>query len=94
MKRKLLLSLCFLFALTVEVNAENRKGDKRGKSIAPTFQSVFGSVHKGVNHFSSMPDTVTIFSDDLESGVSEWTAQGAWKLTTESSISAQTEKEK
>ena len=88
MKRKLLLSLCFLFALTLEVNAENRKGEKRGKTtVAPTFQSVSGRIPQGVSQFSSMPDTVTIFSDDLESGVSEWTAQGAWKLTTESASS-------
>ncbi|MBH31391.1 MAG: hypothetical protein CMG71_05295 [Candidatus Marinimicrobia bacterium] len=87
MKRMLLLTLYFLFALAIGVNAENRKGEKKGQTVVPTFQSVSGRMPQDVTQFSFMPDTVTIFSDDLESVVSEWTPQGAWKLTTETASS-------
>ena len=71
MKRTLLLSVSTLFVLAIGVIAENRKGEKKRKAVVPIFQTVSGLMPQRVTHLSSMPDTVTIFSDDLESGVTE-----------------------
>ena len=87
MKRALLLPLCCLLAVAPELSAKERKAVKGGLQTVSSVQSVTGGLRQTTSQAASMPDTITIFSDDLESGVSEWTAQGGWKLTTETASS-------
>ncbi|MEE2876336.1 MAG: T9SS type A sorting domain-containing protein [Candidatus Neomarinimicrobiota bacterium] len=87
MKKVLILSLCCLFAFASDLSAGDRKAEKIGRKAVSSFQSVSGRLPQRTTHPSSMPDTSTIFFDDLESGTSDWTLQGKWSLSTETASS-------
>ena len=80
-------SIFFTLVVSAFLFSENKSLEKHKSKIFPALQNRSGKTYKSFLHTNALPDTQTIFFDDLESGVSNWDAQGTWKVTTEKSNS-------
>ena len=87
MNRFLMRLLPVFLLLTAMVSGSEKKATKGGEKHLSVFRSVSGKTQMHNKQPFALPDTVTIFYDDLESGVSDWETQGSWKITTETANS-------
>ena len=81
-------SIFFTLVVSTFLFSENKSLEEDKRKNFPILQNRSGKTSKSFLHTNVLPDTQTIFFDDLESGVSNWDAQGTWKVTTEKSNSA------
>ncbi|MCH2447327.1 MAG: hypothetical protein MK230_08220, partial [Candidatus Marinimicrobia bacterium] len=87
MKSSLLRLLPVFLLMTVMVSGSEKKATKGGEKRLSSFRNVSGMIQIHSTKSVVLPDTATIFYDDLESGVSDWETQGSWKITTETANS-------
>ena len=86
--KSLLLRLFPVFLLMiVTANGNEKKATKGGEKRLSAFRNVSGKTLIHGTQPAVLPDTTSIFYDDLESGVADWETQGTWKITTETSNS-------
>ena len=85
--KRLKISIYFIIGMFVFLFADDQFLKKGNIRNFPKLQSKSGKMSKALAQKIAVADTQTIFFDDLESGVSNWDAQGTWKVTTEKSNS-------
>ncbi|MCS5612170.1 MAG: hypothetical protein NZ961_17250, partial [Candidatus Poribacteria bacterium] len=83
----LLRVLPVVLLMAVTANGSEKKAIKDGEKRLSVFQNISGTTQIYNKQPVALPDTATIFYDDLESGVSDWETQGSWKITTETANS-------
>ena len=83
----LLRVLPLVLLMAVTVNGSEKKAIKGGEKHLSALRNVSGTTQIHNKQPVALPDTATIFYDDLESGVSDWETQGSWKITTETANS-------
>ena len=81
-------SIFFTLVVSTFLFSENKFLEEDKRKNFQILKNRSGKTSKSFLHTNALPDTQTIFFDDLESGVSNWDAQGTWKVTTEKSNSA------
>lgn len=87
MKRSVLKTVCFGLSLFVPMLASERHKVEKVAKAVPSLRSASREMASQIIQRAGRADTVSIFFDDLESGVGSWIAQGGWALSTETANS-------
>jgi hypothetical protein len=87
MKSLLLRLLPVFLLMAVTAYGSEKKAIKGGEKRLSSFRNVSGTTQIHSTKSVVLPDTATIYYDDLESGVSDWETQGSWEITTETANS-------